>query len=132
MLLTMMVFFCTEYEFKFADSFSFNWQQGERECTYYIKTGQCKFGATCKFHHPQPGNIQIPAQSLAPQIAPVPGPTLYPSVQSPSVPSSQQYGVMVARPPLLPGSYVQGPYGPVLLSPSVVPYPSWNPYPVGQ
>ncbi|KAG6764892.1 hypothetical protein POTOM_032381 [Populus tomentosa] len=101
---------------------------GERECTYYIKTGQCKFGATCKFHHPQPGNMQIPAQSLAPQIAPVPGPTLYPSVQSPSVPSSQQYGVMVARPPLLPGSYVQGPYGPVLLSPSVVPYPSWNPY----
>ncbi|KAJ6430581.1 hypothetical protein OIU84_021889 [Salix udensis] len=102
---------------------------GERECTYYIKTGQCKFGATCKFHHPQPGNIQIPAQSPAPQIAPVPGPTLYPSVQSPSVPSSQQYGVMVARPPLLPGSYVQGPYGPVLLSPSVVPYPSWSPYP---
>ncbi|KAJ6725445.1 ZINC FINGER CCCH DOMAIN-CONTAINING PROTEIN 58 [Salix purpurea] len=90
---------------------------GERECTYYIKTGQCKFGATCKFHHPQPGNIQIPAQSPAPQIAPVPGPTLYPSVQSPSVPSSQQYGVMVARPPLLPGSYVQGPYGTVLLSP---------------
>ncbi|KAH8495096.1 hypothetical protein H0E87_018324 [Populus deltoides] len=102
---------------------------GERECTYYIKTGQCKFGATCKFHHPQPANMQIPAQSLAPQVASVPAPTLYPTMQSPSVPSSQQYGVMVARPPLLPGSYVQGPYGPVLLSPSLVPYPSWSPYP---
>ncbi|XP_052312629.1 zinc finger CCCH domain-containing protein 34 isoform X2 [Populus trichocarpa] len=102
---------------------------GERECTYYIKTGQCKFGATCKFHHPQPANMQIPAQSLAPQVASVPAHTLYPTMQSPSVPSSQQYGVMVARPPLLPGSYVQGPYGPVLLSPSLVPYPSWSPYP---
>jgi len=76
--------------------------------------------------------MQIPAQSLAPQVASVPAHTLYRTMQSPSVPSSQQYGVMVARPPLLPGSYVQGPYGPVLLSPSLVPYPSWSPYPVGQ
>lgn len=25
---------------------------------FYLKTGQCKFGATCKFHHPK--DIQIP------------------------------------------------------------------------
>ncbi|KAF2289201.1 hypothetical protein GH714_029375 [Hevea brasiliensis] len=108
-------------------------RQGERECTYYVKTGHCKFGATCKFHHPQPANLQIPAQSVAPQVAPLPPPvaasTLYPTVQSPSVPSTQQYGIVVARPSLLPGSYVQGPYGPMVLSPGVVSYPSWSSYP---
>ena len=98
-----------------------------------MKTGQCKFGATCKFHHPAPPAVQIPAPPPAPQVAPmptpVPAPTLYSTVQSPSGHSSQPYGVVMARPPLMPGSYVQGPYGPLLLSPGV---PSWNPYPVGE
>ncbi|GMJ02048.1 hypothetical protein like AT5G18550 [Hibiscus trionum] len=94
---------------------------GEKECSYYVKTGRCKFGATCKFHHPAP--------SPAPRVPPVPSPTLYSTVQSPSGPSSQQYGVVMARPPLMPGPYVQGPYGPMLLSPGMVPFPSWNPYP---
>ncbi|KAG6726510.1 hypothetical protein I3842_02G083700 [Carya illinoinensis] len=101
---------------------------GEKECSYYVKTGQCKFGVTCKFHHPQPAGIQVPAASLAPTIAAMPTPTLHPGVHSSSVPSSQQYGVVVARPPLPPGSYVQSPYGHVLL-PSMVPFPGWGPYP---
>lgn len=25
---------------------------GEPECTFYIKTGECKFGPSCKYHHP--------------------------------------------------------------------------------
>ncbi|XP_010243539.1 PREDICTED: zinc finger CCCH domain-containing protein 32 [Nelumbo nucifera] len=96
---------------------------GEKECAYYVKTGHCKFGVTCKFHHPQPAGVSVPA----------PAPQFYPTVQSPSVPS-QQYGGMsaswqVARSPLLPGSYVQGAYGHVLLSPGVVPIPGWSPYP---
>lgn len=91
---------------------------GEKECSYYVKTGQCKFGVTCKFHHPQPSGIQIS------------GPSIYPTAQSPS---SQQYGVVagnwpVARPALLPGSYIPGTYGPVLLSPGMVPFSGWNPY----
>ena len=101
-----------------------------------MKTGQCKFGATCKFHHPAPPAVQVPAPSPAHQVAPVPtpvpAPTLYSTVQSPSGPSSQQYGVVMARPPLMPGSYVQGPYGPLLLSSGMVYVPSWNPYPVGE
>ncbi|KAJ7955059.1 Zinc finger CCCH domain-containing protein [Quillaja saponaria] len=104
---------------------------GEKECSYYVKTGQCKFGATCKFHHPQPG-IQVPAPSTVPPVAPVPmpvpSPSFYPNVQPPSVPPSQQYGMMVARPPLLPGSYVQSPYGHVVISPTMVPFQSWTPY----
>lgn len=94
---------------------------GEQECSYYLKTGQCKFGRTCKFHHPQPTGLSIS----------VPPPALYPAVQSPSVPSSEQYvgpsaSWRATRPPLLASSYVQGAYGPVLFPPGVVPIPSWN------
>ena len=26
--------------------------QGEAECAFYMRTGMCKYGATCRFHHP--------------------------------------------------------------------------------
>uniref|UniRef100_A0A2P2LAT1 Nucleic acid binding protein n=1 Tax=Rhizophora mucronata TaxID=61149 RepID=A0A2P2LAT1_RHIMU len=43
-----------------------------------------------------------------------------------------QYGAaspsLRVRPPLLPGSYMQGAYGPLLFSPGVVPIPGWSPY----
>ncbi|KAK3441025.1 hypothetical protein EUGRSUZ_B01280 [Eucalyptus grandis] len=110
--------------------YGFPLRPGERECSYYIKTGQCKYGATCKFHHPQPAGIQFPTPGAAPQVAPVAAPmvasAVYPTAQSPAVHSSQQYGVVVARSPVL-SSY--GPYGSVLLPPSMVPYHSWSPYP---
>ncbi|XP_030974783.1 zinc finger CCCH domain-containing protein 34 [Quercus robur] len=108
--------------------FGYPLRLGEKECSYYVKTGQCKFGATCKFHHPQPAGLQA-VSSLAPQVAAVPtpvhAPTLYQSGQS----SSQQYGVVLARPPLLSGSYVQNPYPPMIVSPSMVPFPGWSHYP---
>lgn len=96
---------------------------GEKECSYYLKTGQCKYGVTCKFHHPQLASMSLAASA----------PTFYPTVQSPTIPTPDQYGGAstswrVARPPLLPGSYVQGAYGPVLVSPGVVPIQGWNPY----
>ncbi|RRT52743.1 hypothetical protein B296_00036874 [Ensete ventricosum] len=98
---------------------------GEKECGYYMKTGQCKFGSTCKFHHPQPGGASVPSASA---------PAFYPSVQHPSVPSSHQYppyaGWQVARPSVMPGSYLQGSYAPMLLSHGVVPVQGWNPYPM--
>jgi len=25
---------------------------GEPDCSYYIRTGLCRFGATCRFNHP--------------------------------------------------------------------------------
>ncbi|KAJ8434415.1 hypothetical protein Cgig2_002617 [Carnegiea gigantea] len=102
---------------------SSNLEQGEKECSYYLKTGQCKFGITCKFHHPQPAGMSMPA----------PAPLFYPTVQSPSVPVPEQAagsssGYRATRPPLVPGSYVPGTYGPLLLSPGVVPMPSWSSY----
>ncbi|KAF4382893.1 hypothetical protein G4B88_021676 [Cannabis sativa] len=79
---------------------------------------QCKFGLTCKFHHPQPAGTSVTASA----------PQFYPPVQSPSVPMPDQFGgpstsLRVARPPLVPGSYVQGTYGPVLFPHGVVPLP---------
>lgn len=96
---------------------------GEKECSYYLKTGQCKFGITCKFHHPQPAGTSVP--SSAPQF--------YQPVQSPSVPIPDPYigasnSLRMARSPLLPGSYVQGAYGPVLISPGMVPISGWSHY----
>ncbi|MQL80004.1 hypothetical protein Taro_012439 [Colocasia esculenta] len=96
---------------------------GEKECSYYVKTGNCKFGATCKFHHPQPVATSMPA----------PAPPLYPMMQSPSVHSPHQFsavaGWQVARsPPQMPGSYVQAPYGPMILSSGMVPVSGWSPF----
>ncbi|KAB2040137.1 hypothetical protein ERO13_D02G052900v2 [Gossypium hirsutum] len=111
------------------NSYGYPLRLGEKECSYYMKTGRCKFGVTCRFHHPISSVVQVSTPYSTPQVPHVPAPTLYSMVQSPSSLSSQQYGVVMARPPLMPGSYVQGPYGSLLLSPSMVSFPSWNPYP---
>ena len=100
-------------------------QQGEQECSYYLKTGQCKFGITCKFDHPQSDGTSVSASARP----------FYPTVQSLSSPTPEQYdsatsSYRVARPSLLPGSYVSGAYGHMLL-PGVVPIPNWNPHSVG-
>lgn len=107
--------------------------QGEKECSYYVKTGQCKFGITCKFHHPQPAGIQLPGPGPLHTATPMPPPTIYSTVQSPAVTSSQQYGVVAgnfARPTLLSGSYFPGTYGPMLFPPGMVPFPGWSTYQV--
>lgn len=33
---------------------------GQPECQFYMKTGDCKFGAVCKFHHPRERQIPAP------------------------------------------------------------------------
>ncbi|KAL2470337.1 Zinc finger CCCH domain-containing protein 32 [Abeliophyllum distichum] len=112
---------------------------GEKECSYYVKTGLCKFGATCKYHHPMPAGIQMPTPAPgpgplpAPAAVPAPAPAMYPAMQPLSIQTPQQYGVFpgnwpVARPAMLPGSYVPGTYGHMLLPPGVVPVPGWTPY----
>ncbi|KAK4343936.1 hypothetical protein RND71_037030 [Anisodus tanguticus] len=32
-------------------------REGAVHCPYYMKTGMCKYGATCKFDHPSPGEL---------------------------------------------------------------------------
>lgn len=37
--------------------------QGAIICPYYMKTGTCKYGPTCKFDHPPPGEVMAMATS---------------------------------------------------------------------
>lgn len=39
---------------------------GQPECEFYIKTGDCKFGAVCRFHHPRERVIPMPDCHLSP------------------------------------------------------------------
>uniref|UniRef100_A0A0A8Y5A6 C3H1-type domain-containing protein n=1 Tax=Arundo donax TaxID=35708 RepID=A0A0A8Y5A6_ARUDO len=35
------------------------------ECQFYLKTGDCKFGSVCKFHHPKERTIPTPNCALS-------------------------------------------------------------------
>ncbi|GAV86947.1 zf-CCCH domain-containing protein [Cephalotus follicularis] len=39
---------------------------GQPECQFYMKTGDCKFGAVCKFHHPRERLVPAPDCVLSP------------------------------------------------------------------
>ncbi|CAO2181936.1 unnamed protein product [Urochloa humidicola] len=41
------------------------------ECQYYMKTGDCKFGAVCKFHHPRVRSMPPPDCVLSPMGLPI-------------------------------------------------------------
>ncbi|KAL6839973.1 hypothetical protein ACP4OV_029783 [Aristida adscensionis] len=41
------------------------------ECQYYMKTGDCKFGAVCKFHHPRVRSLPPPDCVLSPMGLPL-------------------------------------------------------------
>ncbi|KAJ9562974.1 hypothetical protein OSB04_008134 [Centaurea solstitialis] len=38
-------------------------REGAINCPYYMKTGACKYGPTCKFDHPPPGEVMAVATS---------------------------------------------------------------------
>ncbi|XP_024030975.1 zinc finger CCCH domain-containing protein ZFN-like isoform X2 [Morus notabilis] len=44
---------------------------GQPECQFYMKTGDCKFGAVCKFHHPRERLIPAPDCLLSPMGLPL-------------------------------------------------------------
>ena len=96
--------------------------QNEQECAYYLRTGQCKFGTTCKFHHPQLSNLASLHDS-----------PVYPPVQSPTTPGQQSYSGGVTSWPLSRASIIQSPrwQAPSSYTPLIVPQgmvPGWNPY----
>jgi hypothetical protein len=45
--------------------------QSGTPCAYYMKTGACKFGPTCKFDHPTPGEVAAKALEAARVEVPV-------------------------------------------------------------
>lgn len=44
---------------------------GQPECQFYMKTGDCKFGAVCRFHHPRERIIPMPDCVLSPMGLPL-------------------------------------------------------------
>ncbi|XP_031377744.1 zinc finger CCCH domain-containing protein ZFN-like isoform X2 [Punica granatum] len=44
---------------------------GQPECQFYMKTGDCKFGAVCRFHHPRERIIPPPDCALSPMGLPL-------------------------------------------------------------
>ncbi|XP_049397850.1 zinc finger CCCH domain-containing protein 37-like isoform X1 [Solanum stenotomum] len=40
-------------------------REGAVHCPYYMKTGMCKYGASCKFDHPPPGEVLGMAQGAS-------------------------------------------------------------------
>ncbi|KAH7388351.1 hypothetical protein KP509_16G071600 [Ceratopteris richardii] len=44
---------------------------GEQVCQYYIKTGDCKFGMSCRYHHPKDRASLIPVCNLSPLGLPI-------------------------------------------------------------
>lgn len=47
------LFFERQYPQVYLPSF----QQGEKECTFYIRKGSCGYGPSCRFHHPNPTGV---------------------------------------------------------------------------
>ncbi|KAI4966310.1 hypothetical protein ZWY2020_041327 [Hordeum vulgare] len=96
--------------------------EGEKECSYYIKTGHCKFGSTCKFHHPEGPELGVVSEP----------PNMYPPVQQLPVSSPLPYPPLASwqlgRPSVLPGSFFPGSYPPMMHPSAVMPMQGWNPY----
>ncbi|XP_071702137.1 zinc finger CCCH domain-containing protein 34-like [Rutidosis leptorrhynchoides] len=50
---------------------SFPERPGEPECQYYLKTGDCKFGSSCRYHHPREWTIPKSTLVLSPMGLPL-------------------------------------------------------------
>ncbi|MQM10110.1 hypothetical protein Taro_042996 [Colocasia esculenta] len=41
------------------------------DCQYFMKTGSCKYGSSCKYHHPKEKIAQLAAGSMGPHMLPL-------------------------------------------------------------
>jgi len=75
---------------------------GAQPCSYYMKTGRCKFGATCKFTHPpnsSPMSHQTPPQLRSPQSHFGGSPTRFPEPYK-----SEPYDPYAGGSPVMPSA----------------------------
>lgn len=92
--------------------------QDEKSCAYYMRTGSCKFGVACKFHHPQPAPLGAGLPLTEPADSGPLGSSTAPSSGLPYVGGLSTWSLL--RAPYASGPCLQGPqaYMPVVLSPS--------------
>ncbi|RVX05636.1 Zinc finger CCCH domain-containing protein 12 [Vitis vinifera] len=95
-----------------------------------MRTGLCKFGATCKFHHLQPASIGTVLPITSPAAFGSTGVSITPSSGLPYVGGIPAWSL--PRAPCMPGPHMQGPqtYMPIIFSSSqgIVPAQGWNTY----
>ncbi|TQD94179.1 hypothetical protein C1H46_020227 [Malus baccata] len=120
---------------------------GEPDCSYYIRTGLCRFGATCRFNHPPNRKLAIAAARMKGEFperigqpecqacisVEVGGSTVYPTVQSPTTPGQQSYAGGItnwSRASFIPSPrwQAQSSYTPLIVPQGVVSVPGWNAY----
>lgn len=86
-----------------------------------MRTGSCKYGYACKFHHPQPAL----AANVLPVLGPVYGSGGSAAVPSSGAPSASVSATSVSKATYFASSYqVPQSYMPLLLPPSQ----GWNTY----
>lgn len=94
--------------------------QGEKECPFYMRNGSCKFGANCRFNHPDPTSFGGP--DALPKYGN--GGSVYsPNVSQSTVPSWSPPPALNESPP-----YVSMIFPPTQGVPM---QPEWNAYQVG-
>ncbi|MCO5563691.1 hypothetical protein L7F22_017338 [Adiantum nelumboides] len=58
------------YSFAMSNNNIYPERPGQPECKYFLKTGDCKFGASCRFDHPKKRNLPLPYCNLSPMGLP--------------------------------------------------------------
>uniref|UniRef100_A0A0A9CH13 C3H1-type domain-containing protein n=1 Tax=Arundo donax TaxID=35708 RepID=A0A0A9CH13_ARUDO len=97
----------------------------EKECAYYLRTGQCEFASTCKFHRPQPSNtvVALRVSIYSPgQSATSPGQHTYPGAVNNWTMSRSASFIASPRWPGHSG------YAQVIVPQGLVQVSGWNPY----
>lgn len=56
---------------KSEDEHAYPQRPGEPECQFYMKTGDCKFGSSCRYHHPLDWTVPNTNFSLSPMGLPL-------------------------------------------------------------
>lgn len=94
--------------------------QGEKECPYYMRTGSCKYGANCRFNHPDPtaaGGYEPPSGYGNGGSVPLQGPS------QPNIPSWSSPRALNEPAPFVPIMFPPAQGVPP-------PHPEWNGYQV--
>jgi hypothetical protein len=105
--------------------------QDERDCPYYMQTGLCKFGATCKFNHPQPtqikGLVTMPRSMAYPSNSPLGTPSTH------LFQTGMQSWSLASRPQFMPRPRFRT-FTPLIVQQpqTMVAITGWNPYQVSR
>ncbi|XP_037495462.1 zinc finger CCCH domain-containing protein 37 [Jatropha curcas] len=79
---------------------------GEADCPFYLKTGSCKYGATCRYNHPDRNAINPPAAAISHPIVANPAANLNIGVINPAASLYQTIDPRLAQPMLGVGSII--------------------------